>query len=166
MDNEANEILSRRVLWDCCSAKLPFLDFLAQHKLDAVVSTFLRLDELWNLDLLCFEVYLHAARTFKTLMVVIFWLELWKSALMSKELLECFVKMRDSWRHALDIDFSHPWIVFLKLMVFIWDTDAHPTKMLLQLRIFLNVKVKCPVVDETHSPKVLSKKHLLVFCRI
>lgn len=166
MDNEANEILSWRVLWDRCCSKLPFLDFPAQHKLDAIVSAFLCLDELWNLDLLCVEVYLHAARTFKALMVVVFWLELWKSTLMTKELLKRFVKMWDSRRHALDIDFFHPWVVFLKLMVLIWDTDAHPPKMLLQLRIFLNVKVKRPVVDETHSLEVLSKKHLLVFCRI
>lgn len=166
MDNKANEVLSRRILWNCRRSNLSFLDSLAQDELDSVVTIFLCLDELWNLDLLCLEINLYSTWTLKTLMIVMLALELWKSALMSEESLECFVKMRYRRSHALDIDFFHPRIVFLELMILVWDAYAYPTKMLLELSIFLIVKVQCPIIDKTNSPKVLCQKHFLLFCRI
>lgn len=156
MDDEAYEVLSGRILRDGCCPDLPSLDSSGKHELDAVVSVFLRLDELRDLDFPCFEVYLHTAWTFKALVVVELRLELWKSTLMSEELLECFVKMRDCRCHALDIHFSHPRVVFLELVILIRNTYAHPSKMLLQCSILLDVKVESPVVDKTHSPKMLS----------
>lgn len=93
MDDEADEVLSRRISRNGCCSNLSILDSSAQDKLQPIVSIFLCLDELWHLDLLCFEVNLHSAWAFKALMIVMFALELWKSSLMPEESLECLVKM-------------------------------------------------------------------------
>lgn len=165
MDDEADEILSRRVLWNGCCSDLPFLDSPAQNKLQPVV-TRLRLDELRNLDFLGFEVDLGVRWNLKRLMVVKFGLELRKSALMPEESLEGLVEMRDRILQWLWIDFLQPRLLFFEFPVVARVENRNPAQMLLCLGVFPGVIFQCPVVDETNRPEMLVQKHLLIFCRV
>lgn len=80
---------------------------------------------------------------------------------MAEEFLKCLVEMTYCIGHTLNIDFLHPGIIFLQLMIFIRTTDANPSKMFVRLSVLFCIEIQSPVIYKANSTEVLSKKYFL-----